>query len=91
MKSLSGSGAVWLLSVIVIPGGVFAADAKPADSFTIRCDWFDRGNVRVSTPGQLYADKFACIWNAGNLPNQAEYDLEFPVTADYTLVALYTA
>ena len=91
MKSLSWFGLLGLAAVIVIPDGGFASDTAPADSFTIRCDWFDRGNVRVSTPGESYADKFACIWNAGNLPNQVEYDLEFPVTADYTLVALYTA
>ena len=64
--------------------------AEPVASFTIRADWFDRGNVRVSD-GEGYADRYACIWNAGQLPNQAEYDLDFPVTADYTLVALYAA
>jgi len=81
--------------------GASASDAPGADAetsgaqaqaaFTIRADWFDRGNVRVSTPGESYADKYPCIWNAGKLPNQSEYDIEFPVTADYTFVALYTA
>ena len=79
----------------LVVGAVMTAAADQAaenpTSFTIRADWFDRGNVRVSVPGDAYADKFACIWNAGVLPNEAEYDLEFPVTADYTLVALYTA
>lgn len=68
-----------------------AAGAEPPAAFTIRADWFDRGNVRVSKSGESYADKYACIWNAGKLPNQSEYDVDFPVTADYTLVALYTA
>ncbi len=67
------------------------APAPPPAAFTIRADWFDRGNVRVSTPGQAYADRFACIWNAGELPNQAEYDLDVPVTGDYTIVALFAA
>jgi len=75
---------------IALCGTAFAAD-PPAASFTLRADWFDRGNVRVSTVGNGYADKYPCIWNAGELPNQSEYDVEFPVTADYTLVALYTA
>jgi len=75
--------------VFVIPSLGLAA--APAGSFTIRADWFDRGNVRISTPGQDYADKYPCIWNAGQVPNQAEFDLEFPVAAEYTLVALYTA
>ena len=79
------------LLVAVLPSGLAASDDRPAGSFTIRADWFDRGNVRVSTPGENYADKYPCIWNAGNLPNQSEYDLEFPVTAEYTFVALYTA
>lgn len=68
-----------------------AEAGQPAASFTIRADWFDRGNVQVSRPGENYADKYPCIWNAGQLPNQSEYDLDFPVTAEYTLVALYTA
>jgi hypothetical protein len=68
-----------------------AAEPAPAATFTIRADWFDRGNIRVSLPGEAYADKYACIWNAGRLPNQAEYDLEFPVTAEYRIMALYTA
>jgi hypothetical protein len=63
----------------------------PVASFTIRADWFDRGNVRVSLPGQSYADQYACIWNAGELPNQTEYDIDFPVTARYTISALYAA
>ncbi len=69
-----------------------SGSVKPAvDSFTLRADWFDRGNVRVSRLGENYADKYPCIWNAGQLPNRSEYDIEFPVTADYTLAALYAA
>jgi hypothetical protein len=79
---------------LLIPVAARGAEPEPAQpkaSFTIRADWFNRGNVRVSQPGENYADKYPCIWNAGNLPNQSEYDIEFPVTADYTFVALYTA
>ncbi len=71
--------------------GAVIDGTPPASSLTIRADWFDRGNVRVSRAGDLYADKHACIWNAGSQPNQSEYDIDFPVTADYTFVALYTA
>ncbi len=77
-----------VLAVTVAGGN---ASAALAGSFTIRADWFERGNVRVSQRGQSYADAYACIWNAGQQPNQAEYDIDFPVTADYTLVALYAA
>ena len=46
----------------------------PGDSMTIRADWYDRGNVRVDQPGKGYAGKYPCIWNAGVVPNRAEYD-----------------
>ncbi len=74
-----------------VQGAVVATERPSVASLTIRADWFDRGNVRISLPGQLYADRFACIWNAGAQPNQSEYDIEFPVTADFTFVALYAA
>ncbi len=81
-----------IVAVALANGGKATyAEEPPVASLTIRADWYDRGNVRVSLPGQSYADKFACIWNAGALPNQSEYDIDFPVTAEYTFVALYTA
>ena len=78
-----------LLCVLLVPA--ITSRAAPSAEFTINAHEFDRGNVRVSLPGQSYAGKFACIWNAGELPNKAEYEIDFPVTADYTFVALYTA
>ncbi|HID77300.1 MAG TPA: hypothetical protein EYP56_15055, partial [Planctomycetaceae bacterium] len=78
--------------LVSLPAGhVQVGGPAPAASMTIRADWFDRGNVRVSRPGEAYADKYACIWNGGVAPNQTEYDIEFPVTAEYRFVALYTA
>ena len=75
--------------------GLFAAlpiTANAAEAeFTVEARDFDGGNVRVSLTGQAYADGPSCIWNAGELPNRAEYDFEFPVTADYTLFVLYAA
>ena len=65
--------------------------AKVPAAITIRADWYDRGNIRVSRPGEAYADKYACIWNAGTVPNQSEYDLDLPVSADFRFVALYAA
>ena len=66
------------------------AHAAPS-GFIIGAHEFDRGNVRVSLPGQQYAGKYPCIWNGSKYPNQAEYDIDFPVTAEYTFLALYTA
>ena len=75
---------LWTAAAAILCGFAPSFAAEPAASFTIRADWFDRGNVRVSD-GEGYADRYACIWNAGSQPNQAEYDLDFPVTADYVL------
>lgn len=70
---------------------LFMATGAPAADFTIRADSFDDGNVRVSLHGQAYAGGESCIWNGGELPNWAEYVVEVPVTADYTLWASYAA
>ena len=45
----------------------------------------------MSLTGHEYADGPSCIWNGGELPNWTEYEIAFPVTADYTLSALYAA
>ena len=93
MKSipLACQSAMVVAFALVCGGEAARAEEPSVASLTIRADWFDRGNVRVSLPGQSYADKFPCVWNAGVLPNQSEYDIDFPVTAEYTFVALYTA
>ena len=77
--------------LLVAAAALLAQAAAAADSFTIRADWFDRGNVDNRGIARGYSDKFPCIVNGGKLPNQAEYDLDFPVTADYTVSALYAA
>ncbi|NLE39099.1 MAG: hypothetical protein GX621_13840, partial [Pirellulaceae bacterium] len=78
----------WVFAVVGL--AVQGIAAEPASTLTLRADWFDRGNVAVAEGGH-YADRFACIFNAGELPNQTEYELDLPVAADYTLVALYAA
>jgi len=52
---------------------------------------FDRGNVIVHDVGTGYADTAPVVLNGGPQPNTMEYDLEFPVTAQYALWARYTA
>ena len=84
------AGILWLFE-LVCPAAVSLADAPLQASLTIRADWFERGNVRASQLGQAYADKYACIWNAGTVPNQSEYDIDFPVTAEYEFLGLYAA
>ena len=81
-------GCGFLIGLLAaLPVGARAADTE----FTIESRDFDDGNPRVSLTGQPYADGPSCIWNGGELPNRAEYEIEFPVTADYTLSVLYAA
>lgn len=61
------------------------------DDFVIEAKDFDDGNVRVSLPGQAYADGASCIWHGSGSPDRAEYVIDFPVAADYTLFGLYAA
>ncbi len=70
--------------------GVLTSAARAAE-FTIEARDFDDGNVQVSLTGQPYADGPSCIWNGGELPNWTEYEIEFPVTGDYTVFALFAA
>lgn len=61
------------------------------NEFSFKAHEYDDGNVRTSMTGQAYADGPACIWNAGELPNWAEYVIDFPVTTEYRLFVLYAA
>ena len=70
---------------------VVPCHAAPVHGFIIGAHDFDRGNVRVSTVNEQYADLYPCVWNGGKSPNRAEYDIELPVDADYTFSVLYTA
>ncbi|MFV2068109.1 MAG: hypothetical protein ACC645_14135, partial [Pirellulales bacterium] len=82
---------VSIRSAVILGLSVLHANAALADSFTIRCDWLDRGNVDAGGVARSYTGKYPCIVNGGVMPNEAEYDLDFPVTAEYTIHALYTA
>jgi len=72
------------------------AEAKPAGSIRIPCWEFDRGNARVSeNPGQYgdHRDKYPELMLTGGseLPWVVEYDVDFPVTATYTLRVRYAS
>ncbi|MFA7369268.1 MAG: hypothetical protein WC334_06455, partial [Kiritimatiellales bacterium] len=77
---------VWFALMAGMAGYVPAAD-----EFTIESKDFDAGSVKVSLKGQQFADEYSCIWHGSGSPDRAEYTVEFPVTADYTLSGLYTA
>lgn len=65
--------------------------ATEPSQFTFEAHDFDRSNLRISLRGESYATLHACIWNAGQYPNRADYEIEFPVEADYDLSVLYAA
>jgi len=77
---------LWLVPLLAVCTTVFAAN-----DLAIEARDFDDGNVQVSLTGQSYADGPSCIWNGGEIPNRAEYVIEFPVTTDYALLGLYAA
>ncbi len=52
---------------------------------------FDKGNVLVSQPGQVFADGPSCIRHAESLTDQVDYFIDFPVDGDYALSALYAS
>jgi formylglycine-generating enzyme required for sulfatase activity len=66
-----------------------ASGAEPAASFEIPGYAFDRGNAQTFTSN--WADAEPMIGNGGTMPNVVEYDIPFPVAADYTIRIKYAA
>ena len=60
-----------------------------AGSFTVAAFAFDRGNARTFTDS--WADAEPMIAFEGLSPVTVEYDIDFPITAQYTLNILYSA
>jgi len=68
-------------------------NTRPPGSFTIDAWTFDRGNARIYASPEQYADFGPLI---GSDPRRAEdgiveYDIDFPVTAEYSLYVKYAA
>jgi len=70
---------------------------RAAGSLMIPACTFDRGNVRIYASPDQYADAGPVIGGGpeqpGEVPEEvtAEYDVDFPVTAEYTLQIRYAA
>ena len=80
-----------LASVLASAVPVSSALATEPSQITFEAHAYDRSILHISLRGELYATLHACIWNAGKYPNRADYEIEFPVEADYDLSVLYTA
>jgi len=65
--------------------------ATPANSLLIPAFAYDRGNPRTYRPGEKYADAGPMVTWGGQYPVVVEYDIDFPVTAQYTLHIFYAA
>jgi len=61
--------------------------AEPAGSFTVPAYAFDRGTARIFT--RQYVDAEPMVAYGGKVPVWVEYDIDFPVTAEYTLYVRY--
>jgi hypothetical protein len=81
-----------LTSAAVAVCGLAPSTAQTAPDSILVGSWeYDRGNVAIYNVGMSYADTEPVVVNGNVQPNQAEYDLDFPVTATYELWAKYTA
>ena len=79
----------WGLATDVLPARGEPSD-KASASFTISACEYDRGlNVVTLTSGS-YADAEPLVGNRV-MPTEIEYDIDFPVTADYTICLRYAA
>jgi len=72
------------------------AEARPAGTIKMSCWQYDRGNTRVvENRGQYgdYRDKYPGLMldAADKLPYVVEYDVDFPVDADWTLRVRYAS
>jgi formylglycine-generating enzyme required for sulfatase activity len=88
----TGIGAVLVLLVLPAIAGVPGASAAepPTDrSFVIPAWAFDRGNAKTFT--DQWADGGPMVAFGGDSPVVIEYDIDFPVTAEYTLSICYAA
>jgi len=60
---------------------------QPAASFTISAYAFDRGTAKIFT--RDYVDAEPMVAYGGKVPVWVEYDIDFPVSAEYTLQVRY--
>ena len=75
-------------ALLLLAGGL-TLHAAPTNSFLIPAWAFDRGNAKTFT--EQWADAGPMVAFGGASPVVLEYDVEFPVSADYKLNILFAA
>ncbi len=85
------SPVAWLAAAVAAStlGLTQPGRAEPAGSFLIPAWAFNRGNAKTFTAN--WADAGPMVANGGAIPNVVEYDVDFPVSAVYTLNVFYAA
>ncbi|MEI7728615.1 MAG: SUMF1/EgtB/PvdO family nonheme iron enzyme [Verrucomicrobiota bacterium] len=78
-----------LAGLTLVGGAVFASAQSSSNSFLIPATEFDRGNVKIHTSG--WGKDVPMVAYGGQSPIVVEYDLEFPVAAEYTLFLQFAA
>jgi len=88
---------VWAcLAIGSLPLPAAHAAARPAGTIKLSCWQFDRGNTQVGQNRGLYGDyrdtyPGLMLTAGGDLPYTVEYDVDFPVDADWSLRVRYAS
>ena len=91
MRRCKLNAVAWLLigfAFLPLPAAEPGGEAPP-NSFAVAAWAFDRGNARTFL--DQWADAGPMVAFGGHTPVRIEYDIDFPVTADYMLNIQYAA
>ena len=85
-----------IAACLTVWGVAFPAARADAGSIRLACWDYDRGNAKVSANPGIYADyrdkgSEFMMTGTGKSPFVVEYDVDFPVTATYTLHVRYAS
>ncbi|MBI4603970.1 MAG: hypothetical protein HY721_18600 [Planctomycetes bacterium] len=87
---LLAAAALRLLPLALALPAAARGHPEPGGSILLPAYSFDRGNLRAMA-SESWADAEPIVVNGGTAPNWAEYDIDFPVSATYSLHARYAA
>ena len=95
LASIRGRAADYLLAAMQLAErpeaqpSRMAQDVPPAGAIVLEAESYARGNLKIDLAG--YGDGIGVVYNAGELPNVCEYDIEAPAAGVYQLELRYAA
>jgi len=95
LASIRGRAADYLLAAMQLAErpeaqpSQMAQDTLPAGAIVVEAESYPRGNLKIDLAG--YGDGIGVVYNAGELPNVCEYDIEAPAAGAYQLELRYAA